>query len=240
MESKCFVLVLFFACLLLPCRAHPGFRICFKQADDSSQYQGISESCSGYSRRLEDPENPPFQEGNPESEWSSPFRDDTGGKSKRHTYQWRVEAGEQILNFTEYRLCFWEKEGGIQCRGKRQSCTGWSSQPSWTQPFDDFTYAKKGGCRYSWMIQARPYTFYPSRFTVCRVCFQETRGSSRCQGDRKSCSAFAGPGKDPAWTRPFHDDTNFQGGCTYSWYLDCTSVPFAAYCPPFSPCKKTF
>ena len=45
-------------------RSGPGCRICFRQADDNSQYQGISESCSGYSR----PKSP---------EWSSPFRDDT-------------------------------------------------------------------------------------------------------------------------------------------------------------------
>ena len=88
MESKCFVLLLFSTCLLIPGRAHPGCRICFRQADDNSQYQGISESCSGYSR----PKSP---------EWSSPFRDDTGGKSERHTYQWRVEAGDQILNFLQ-------------------------------------------------------------------------------------------------------------------------------------------
>lgn len=137
MESKCFVLLLFSTCLLIPGRAHPaGCRICFRQADDNSQYQGISESCSGYSR----PKSP---------EWSSPFRDDTGGKSERHTYQWRVEAGDQILNFTEYRLCFSATGRSDQCYGTRASCTGWSSQLGWTQPFHDYTNASPGHCRYS-------------------------------------------------------------------------------------------
>ena len=120
MESKCFVLLLFSTCLLIPGRAHPGCRICFRQADDNSQYQGISESCNGYSR----PKSP---------EWSSPFRDDTGDKSERHTYQWRVEAGDQILNFTEYRLCFSATGRSDQCYGTRASCTGWSSQLGWTR-----------------------------------------------------------------------------------------------------------
>lgn len=226
MESKCFVLLLFSTCLLIPGQAHPGCRICFRQADDNSQYQGISESCSGYSR----PKSP---------EWSSPFRDDTGGKSERHTYQWRVEAGDQILNFTEYRLCFSATGRSDQCYGTRASCTGWSSQLGWTQPFHDYTNASPGHCRYSWMIQSRPYS-YPSRFKVSRVCFKETLGSSKCQGTRRSCSGWAAPGRNPSWALDFHDDTDYRGGYTYNWYLDCTLVPFAVFCPTNSPCKEIF
>ena len=181
MKSKCFVLLLFSTCLLIPGRAYPGFRICFRQDDDNSQYQGISESCSGYSSQ----KNPG---------WSSPFRDDTGGKSGRHTYQWRVEAGDQIRNFTEYRLCF--SAIGKSDR-KRSSCTGWSRQPGWTQPFYDYTNASPGHCRYSWMIQSRPYC-YPSRFKVCLVCFKEPLGSSQRQGTRRSCSGWAAPGRNPS------------------------------------------
>ena len=101
----------------------------------------------------------------------------TNGKSKH-----------QILNFTEYRLCFsWTGRSNF-CYGTGSlTCTGWSSQPDWTQPFHDYTNASPGHCRYSWMIQSRPYS-YPSRFKVCCVCFKETLGSFQCQGTRRSCS----------------------------------------------------
>lgn len=225
MESKCLVLLFLSTCLLLQCRAHPeGFRICFRQADKGSQYQGISSACSGYSRLKN-------------LEWSSPFLDDTGGRSLGHKYQWRIEAGQKIPNYAEYRLCFWER-GGIssQCKGYQTSCTGWSSRPTWTKPFHDNTDETAGGCSYSWVIQSRYYS-YSSHFQVCRVCFKETQGGSQCQGTRESCSGWAAVGANPSWTLPFHDNTdNRSGGCTYNWYLDCTSVAASVYCPRDSPC----
>ena len=228
MESKCLgVLFFLFTCLLLPCQAHPkGFRICFRQTDKSSQYQGISSACSGYSR----PKN---------LEWSSPFLDDTGGRTpKGHKYQWRIEAGDDIQVYDEYRLCFWERGGpSSQCKGSSTSCTGWSGSPSWTKPFHDNTDETAGGCSYSWVIQSRSNT-YTWRYPVCRVCFKETQGGPQCQGTRESCSGWAAVGANPSWTLPFHDNTdNRSGGCTYIWYLDCTSIPRSVYCPRDSPCK---
>lgn len=99
--------------------------------------------------------------------------------------------------------------------------------------------ASPGHCRYSWMIQSRSYS-YPSRFKVCRVCFKETLGSSKCQGTRRSCSGWAAPGRNPSWALDFHDDTDYWVGYTYNWYLDCTLVPFAVFCPTNSPCKEIF
>ena len=53
----------------------------------------------------------------------------------------------------------------------------------------------------------------------CRLCFEETEGSSQCQGNRKSCSGWS---KNPDWTKPFRDDTdNRGGGCTYIWRIEC-------------------
>ena len=227
MENKCIVLFFLSTCLLLQCRAHPGFRICFRQADDSSQYQGISQSCSGYSSRSD-------------RAWSSEFRDNTGGRSGRHTYQWRVEAGDGIPDSTEYRLCFRESQGGYACQGARNTCTGWSSAPHWTNSFYDVTRKSYGGCRYSWRIESKYYQSASSRFKMCRVCFRETSGKAQCQGSRKSCSGWAVPGADPSWTLPFHDNTNNYGYCVYQWYLDCTSLPFAVRCPTQSPCTKIF
>lgn len=226
MESKCLVLFFLSTCLLLPCWAHSeGFRICFRQIDNSSQFQGIFSTCSGYSQT-----NPT---------WSSPFRDDTGGRSGGHKYQWRVEAGDQIQKYKENRLCFRETEGSSQCQRTRKSCTGWSSIATWTRPFRDYTNGETGGCRYSWLIQSRWYYSAPSRFQVCRVCFKESEGSSQCQGTRQSCSGWAAPGADPSWTLPFHDNTDKRnGGCTYNWYLDCTSMYYAVFCPRDSPCKR--
>lgn len=236
MENKCLVLFFLSACLLLPCRAHSGFRICFRQADDRSQYQGISQSCSGYSSSTE-------------PAWSSEFRDSTGGRSGQHTYQWRVEAGDEIPNYKEYRLCFRESQGGIACRGltglpRRTTCTGWSSGRHWTRRFYDYTRKANGGCRYSWRIESKNYTSAPSRFEMCRVCF-EASGTAQCQGNSKSCSGWAVPGvvvgpEHPSWTLPFHDNTNSKGHCVYQWHLDCTSLPFTVHCPTQIPCKKTF
>lgn len=231
MESICLVLFFLSTCLLLPCRAHPsGFRICFNQTNKNSQYQGISSACSGYSRRK-------FNE----LEWSPPFLDDTGGKStKGHTYQWRIEAGDEIPASTEFRLCFWERAGpSTQCKGSLppiKACTGWSGKPEWTRPFHDNTNENPGGCSYSWAIQSR-YNSYALRYPVCRVCFKETQGGPQCQGIRKSCSGWAAVGANPSWTMPFHDNTdNRSGGCTYAWYLDCTSVAVSVYCPLLRPC----
>lgn len=53
----------------------------------------------------------------------------------------------------------------------------------------------------------------------CRVCFQETEGSSQCQGNRNSCSAWS---KSPNWTAKFRDDTDGRGGgCNYQWKMEC-------------------
>lgn len=51
------------------------------------------------------------------------------------------------------RVCFLESEGSSQCNDNRNSCSGWSSSPSWTQPFRDDTDNRAGGCRYQWMIE---------------------------------------------------------------------------------------
>ncbi|CAF3110171.1 unnamed protein product [Rotaria socialis] len=55
--------------------------------------------------------------------------------------------------------------------------------------------------------------------SACRICFQETEGSSQCQGQRHSCSGWS---THPEWTLPFRDDTdNRSGGCLYQWKLEC-------------------
>jgi hypothetical protein len=58
------------------------------------------------------------------------------------------------------------------------------------------------------------------RIVRCRICFRETEGSSQCQGNRNSCSAWSDLGAD--WTQAFRDDTdNRSGGCTYQWKVEC-------------------
>lgn len=226
MKSKCLVLFVLSTCLLLPCRAHPeGFRICFEQTNERSQYQGISSACSSYS-------------GAKHPKWSSPFLDDTGGSGIRgHTYQWRIEAGEEIKENTQYALCFRLKPGhSPKCQRKTTKlCTGTSSNPSWTTPFHDYT----DGCRYSWLIESSSYSHPKKKFETCRVCFS-ARGSSQCQGI-DSCSSWASVGgnPNPTWTRPFSDNIDKPRtgqGCTYSWYLDCTSIVNVVNCPRDSPC----
>lgn len=57
--------------------------------------------------------------------------------------------------------------------------------------------------------------------TACRICFQETEGSSQCQENRSSCSGWS---TLPEWTLPFRDDTDSrEGGCKYQWRLECRS-----------------
>ncbi|CAF2861956.1 unnamed protein product [Rotaria sp. Silwood2] len=57
--------------------------------------------------------------------------------------------------------------------------------------------------------------------TGCRVCFQETEGSSQCQGTRNSCSSWS---MYADWTQPFRDDTDGrEGGCHYQWKVECLS-----------------
>lgn len=223
MERKWLVLFFPTLCLFSQCRAHlEGFRICFKETERSSQCQGPSYTCSGHSPTL--------------SAWSYPFRDDTDNRGGGCRYQWRVEAGNSIPHYREYRLCFRETEGSSQCQAIRNSCTGWSTKPSWTRPFRDDTDNRAGGCRYSWMIQSR--FSYNAKIEVCRVCFKETEGSSQCQGTRQTCSGWSLPGANPSWTLPFRDDTdNRSGGCNYQWYLDCTSKQSALFCPRDNPCR---
>lgn len=57
--------------------------------------------------------------------------------------------------------------------------------------------------------------------TKCRICFKETEGSSQCQGNRNSCSAWSNI-KNGEWTKPFRDDTDRRpGGCKYQWRSEC-------------------
>ena len=182
--------------------AEDGFRICFRETERSSQCQGPSYSCSGWSS------NPA---------WTQPFRDDTDQRSGGCRYQWKIEAHHNIRRNKEYRLCFAETEGSSQCQGSRRSCTDWSRTPSWMSSFRDDTDRRSGGCKYAWKIESRITTI--TKKPVCRVCFKETEGSSQCQGSRQSCSGWSA-NKVPAWTLPFRDDTdNRGGGCSYSWYL---------------------
>ena len=221
MPDKRLVIFLSIVLSLLPeCWAQDGFRICFKETERSSQCQGPSHTCSGWSSS---------------PAWSQSFRDDTDQRSGGCRYQWRIEAHGKINPNTEYRLCFQETEGSSQCQGIRNSCTGWSPTPSWTSHFRDDTDNRGGGCRYAWKIESRP----PKAIHVCRVCFKETEGSSQCQGNRQSCSGWSAPMiRNPHWTLPFRDDTdNRGGGCAYRWYLDCTSLYEAIFCPRDSPCN---
>ena len=120
--------------------AEDGFRICFRETERSSQCQGPSYSCSGWSS------NPA---------WTQPFRDDTDQRSGGCRYQWKIEAHHNIRRNKEYRLCFAETEGSSQCQGSRRSCTDWSRTPSWTSSFRDDTDRRSGGCKYAWKIESR-------------------------------------------------------------------------------------
>lgn len=57
-----------------------------------------------------------------------------------------------------------------------------------------------------------------------RICFQETEGSSQCQGTRSDCSDWSGHAdvtQSAAWTNWFRDDTDGRGGgCKYQWKVD--------------------
>ena len=55
----------------------------------------------------------------------------------------------------ECRVCFQEIENSDQCQGNRNSCSGWSSNPSWTKVFRDDTDGRGGGCRYQWKLECR-------------------------------------------------------------------------------------
>ena len=54
------------------------------------------------------------------------------------------------------RICFREIEGSNQCQPAHiNTCSGWSTQPSWTQVFRDDTDNRSGGCKYQWELQCR-------------------------------------------------------------------------------------
>lgn len=60
-----------------------------------------------------------------------------------------------------------------------------------------------------------------------RICFQETEGTSQCQGSRSTCSGYS---SNPSWTAPFRDETdNRAGGCTYQWQIQGTTAPGIVY-----------
>jgi len=52
------------------------------------------------------------------------------------------------------RVCFRETENANgQCNGSRNTCSGWSSSPSWTSSFRDDTDWRWGGCTYQWRLE---------------------------------------------------------------------------------------
>ena len=134
------VIFLFIIGRLSQCWAEDGFRICFRETERSSQCQGPSYTCSGWSS------NPA---------WTQSFRDDTDNRGGGCHYQWKIQAHHNIKSHRQYRLCFQETEGSSQCQGTRSSCTGWSHYASWTNYFRDDTDNRGGGCRYAWKLESR-------------------------------------------------------------------------------------
>ena len=53
------------------------------------------------------------------------------------------------------RVCFNETEGSNACQGVRYTCSGWSTEPSWTAPFRDATDTTVGGCKYQWKLECK-------------------------------------------------------------------------------------
>ena len=158
--------------------------------EGSSQCQQSRDTCSSLSS-------------DPNPVWTSPFRDDTDERSGGCQYQWSlVGIPRQDM---EYRVCFKETEGSSQCQNNRNSCSGWSNSPLWSLPFRDDTDSRGGGCTYQWRIEEQQIS--PSlNKSACRVCFQETEGSSQCQGNRgPTCSGWS---TSPAPTDLFRDDTD--------------------------------
>ena len=116
----------------------------------------------------------------------------------------------------DLRICFKETEQSSQClEGISQSCSGFSSNPDWTDYFRDDTDDRPGGCEYQWRIER--YGTLPVNQEY-RLCFQETEGSSQCQLSRSSCTEWS---SNANWTAPFHDDTDDRsGGCKYQWKIE--------------------
>jgi len=198
-----------------------GLRVCFRETEGSSQCQNSRSSCSGWSS------NP---------QWTEVFRDDTDGRGGGCKYQWSLETFLPKSGY-EYRMCFREVEGSSQCQGSRNSCTGWTNNPTWTSTFRDDTDNRSGGCKYQWKIESKRSPEIEDEVT-CRVCFQETEGSSQCQLSRKSCSSWAEAGKQTKWTAPFRDDTDGRsGGCKYQWFLDCVPKNYEGFCDNVTPCS---
>ena len=97
MNRKLLALSLLFIGWLSVCWAsRGGFRICFKETERSSQCQGPSHTCSGWSYS---------------PAWSQPFRDDTDNRGGGCHFQWRIEAQGTIDPKMQYCLCFRETEG---------------------------------------------------------------------------------------------------------------------------------
>ena len=132
-----------------------------------------------------------------------------------------------------FRICFKETEGtSSQCQGPSHTCSGWSSNPAWTQSFRDDTDDRSGGCHYQWRIEAHE-TINPRQ--EYRLCFQETEGSSQCQGTRSSCTGWS---QTPSWTQTFRDDTDDRGGgCSYAWKIEFRE---SAPSNDFSRCRVCF
>ena len=122
---------------------------------------------------------------------------------------WALHAG--------IRVCFKETERSSQCQeGPSHTCSGWSFSPAWSEAFRDDTDNRGGGCKYHWRIERQDDISNVAK--EYRLCFQETEGSSQCQGTRSSCTGWS---SRPSWTSPFRDDTdNRGGGCKYQWKIE--------------------
>ena len=82
----------------------------------------------------------------------SRFEEKLNGTNGRVT-QLKTALSQEVIR--ECRLCFQEVENSDQCQENRNSCSGWSSNPSWTQAFRDDTDDRSGGCRYQWKLECR-------------------------------------------------------------------------------------
>lgn len=181
-----------------------GIAVCFKETEGSNQVSGSRNACSGYSKV-------PAK--------TDVLVDNNDDRPGGLTLSWGLLANNLTAG-TEYRLCFDELTGSVQCGNGLTSCTAFRSAgqaTAFTAPFR----TTSGGCQYTWWTEQRANATVLTS-TSCKLVFKETEGTTQCLLNRGP-SPCSWTNVTPATYTPAFQlaTTSAAGGCTMQWGLQC-------------------
>ena len=143
-------------------------------------------------------------------------------------FQCRTEENGRPNWSNDIKLCFKWKANGVkdQCdnEGKGKICAPIGSM---TRFYYDDTDNRNGGCRLSWMIEAKKApAWFSTRLQLCLYSYPELR-NSQCNYGRPSTEVCR---RSNNWLNYVDDSDSRPGGCILSWKMQYLGI---IYCFPF-------